>query len=129
MARDEAAEARIRELEAIVQRMTPVVEAVSQGRGDSANLRTQATGIMDDLKPKEERKYRIVWWQSLIQGMVDGETLDSDLTEGQARIKFIERRIDFKDAYGVQLAIAPMSFIPKGDNKQEEHDDAEQLEQ
>lgn len=63
--------------------------------------------------------YRIVWWQSMIQGMTGGETLESNVPREQVEGRVMHWRISLRGALGVMVDACPMSFVPAGDNKED----------
>lgn len=63
--------------------------------------------------------YRIVWWQSLIQGLAQGETLEENVPREQVEGRVMHWRISLHGAVGVMVDACPMSFVPAGDNKEE----------
>ena len=70
-------------------------------------------------KPEPEL-YRIVWWQSLIQGMAHGETLEENVPKEQVYARVAYWRISLAGGVGVQIGSGPMSWIPEGDKRKGE---------
>lgn len=64
--------------------------------------------------------YRIVWWQSMIQGMTDGETLEEGVPREQVEERIMHWRISLAGALGAMVDACPMSFVPAGDSREEE---------
>ena len=101
------------ELVGVINRVRDWEEEVESLRAELARLRPEPE------EAPQPKLYRIIWWQSLVQGMTDGQTLEENVTREQVPARIAYHRIGLAGAIGVMIDAAPMSFVPSGDKKDE----------
>ena len=73
-----------------------------------------------ELDKTQEDLFRVVWWQSMVQGMTGGETLEADVPREKVQERVMHWRISLAGAVGVMVDACPMSFVPAGDHREDD---------
>ena len=97
-------------------------DVVNRQTGEVVGTAYIADGNVTRFEPKakpEPELYRIVWWQSLIQGLAQGETLEENVPLETLNERVASWRISLAGGIGAMVGSCPMSFIPEGDKRDE----------
>ena len=97
-------------------------DVVNRQTGEVVGTAYMRDGELVRFEPKEQPKpapdlYRIVWWQSLIEGMAQGETLEENVAPDELDVRVLHWRISLRGAIGAMVGSCPMSFVPEGDKR------------
>ena len=103
----------------LTEAVTRLGERLRSVQADMAAACREAIGEEPKKEDPKPQLYRVVWWQSMVQGMAQGETLEENVPAERLEARVADWRASLSGGIGVMVGSCPMSFIPAGDKRGE----------